>query len=220
MKKLLFVVFAALVVAVGASADARAQQCEPSIALDFHAEEIVKSTAEVRAYDPAKGGRMVHESNDNYVLYAISKKDRDEWLGRWKDFQRGSTCDKVDPALDELAVAVKEKMGKAMPRAADFQFHDPAAERVIMTLFEDSKTIKVNKIGLDSAGWSIQRGDNGLPSYRYKDGFAWVKDTSENQPYCHLYSVRVKEDYAGGGTYNTKMYRSSAQDSIIGCPAK
>jgi hypothetical protein len=198
---------------------ASAQRCEPNVGLDFHAQEIKKSTQEVNAYDPVRGGNMVHESNDNYILFALSKKERDEWLARWKTFQRGGVCDNIDPALDELAAAVAAKIGNSSPRAEDFKFHDPAAEKVLMTLFEGSKTIKVNKIGLDTAAWQIQKDDSGLPSYRYKDGYVWARDTAEDQPYCHLYSARIKQDYAGGGTYNTQIYRSSAQDRMIGCPA-
>lgn len=196
-----------------------AQQCEPNVGLDFHVKDINRSTEEVKAYDPVRGGNMVHESNDNYILYALSKKERDEWLGRWTTFKRGGVCDNVDPALDALAAAVAAKMGNSSPRADDFKFHDPAAEKELMTVFEGSKTIKVHKIGLDTAGWQIQKGDDGLPSYRYKDGYVWVRDTAEDQPYCHLYSARVNEDYSGGGTYSTKIYRSSAQDRMIGCPA-
>lgn len=197
----------------------KAQDCEPNPGLDFHAKDIERSTEEVKAYDPVRGGNMVHESNDNYILFALSKSARDEWLGRWTGFKRGGPCDKIDPALDALAAAVKEKIGNSSPRAEDFKFHDPASERVLMTLFEDSKTTRVIKIGFDSAAWQVQKGDDGLPSYRYKDGFVWARDTAEDQPYCHLFSARVKEDYAGGGTYSTKIYRSSAQDRMIGCPA-
>ncbi len=197
----------------------RSQECEPNPGLDFHAKDIERSAEEVKAYDPARGGNMVHESNDNYILYALSKKERDEWLGRWTSFKRGGPCDKVDPALDALAAAVAAKIGSSKPRAEDFRFHDPASERVLMTLFENSKTTKVIKIGFDTAAWEIQRGDDGLPSYRYKDGYVWARDTAEDQPYCHLYSARVKQDYAGGGTYSSKIYRSSAQDRMIGCPA-
>src|SRR5260221_9765602 len=129
---------------------ASAQRCAPNVGLDFHAKEIKKSTQEVNAYDPVRGGNMVHESNDNYILFALSKKERDEWLARWKTFQRGGVCDNVDPALDELAAAVAAKIGNSSPRAEDFKFHDPAAEKGLMTLFEGSKAIKGHKIGLDT----------------------------------------------------------------------
>jgi hypothetical protein len=204
------------VVSVGGT---HAQDCEPNVGLDFHAKDIDRSTEEVKAYDPLKGGNMVHESNDNYILFALSKSARDEWLGRWKDFKRGGPCDKIDPALDALAAAVAAKIGTSSPRAEDFRFHDLAGEKVLLTLLEAPKTTKVFKVGFDSATWAIQKDDSGLPSYRYKDGYIWARDTAEDQPYCHLFSARVKEDYAGGGTYGTKMYRSSSQDRMIGCPA-
>ncbi len=195
-----------------------AQDCEPNIALDFHVKDIQKSQAEVEAYDPARGGSMVHESNDNYVLYAMSKKDRDEWLARWKTLVRNAPCDKIDPALDALAAAVAKKMGKITPNADYFKFRDPAAEKMMMTVFKNSPTIKVYKIGVETAGWQIQKDDSGLPSYRYKDANVYFRDTADDQPYCHLSNARIKQDYSGGGTYNSQLYRSSAQDTMMGCP--
>ena len=52
-----------------------AQDCEPNIALDFHVKDIQKSQAEVEAYDPARGGSMVHESND-CILHVSIGRDR------------------------------------------------------------------------------------------------------------------------------------------------
>ena len=202
----------------GLSSTTNTAQCPSNIALDFHADDIKKSQTEVEAYDTARGGSMVHESNDNYMLYAVSKKARDEWLSRFKSLQRGGPCDKIDPALDALAAAVAAKIGKLTPTSEDFKFRDPASEKVLMTEFKGSTTIKVHKIGLETAGWLIQKDDSGLPSYRYKDANVWFRDTSDDQPYCHLYSAVVKQDYAGGGTYSTEIYRSSAQDTMMGCP--
>lgn len=202
----------------GLSSTTNTAQCPSNITLDFHADDIKKSQTEVEAYDTARGGSMVHESNDNYMLYAVSKKARDEWLSRFKSLQRGGPCDKIDPALDALAAAVAAKIGKLTPTSEDFKFRDPASEKVLMTEFKGSTTIKVHKIGLETAGWLIQKDDSGLPSYRYKDANVWFRDTSDDQPYCHLYSAVVKQDYAGGGTYSTEIYRSSAQDTMMGCP--
>ena len=47
----------------------------------------------------------------------------------------------------------------------------------------------------------------------------YFRDTSEDHKFCHLYNARVKQDYSGGGTYSTEIYRSSVQDTMIGCPA-
>ncbi len=214
----LFLITAAVICTIGIGRMA-AQECESNIALDFHVKDIQKSQSEVGAYNPARGGSMVHESNDNYILYAMSKTARDEWLGRWKTLVRNSPCDKIDPALDALAAAVATKLGSVTPQPAFFKFHDPASEKVMMTAFTNPATIKVYKIGVETAGWQIQKDDSGLPSYRYKDANVYFRDTSEDHKFCHLYNARIKQDYSGGGTYSTEIYRSSVQDTMIGCPA-
>lgn len=196
----------------------RGQECDVPMVIGYHTSEVIKSTEEVKSYDPKVRTWMVHATNDNYILYATSKKARDEWLGNWKDFKRFDACDKLDPALDALAVAVKEKIGSRIPDAGDFRFHDPVAEKLMMTIFDDQKDMKVIKIGLDSAAWSIQKDDSNFPSYRYKDGYIWARDMSEPGPSCHLFNVRVKQDYSGGGRYDAKMYRASALDNMTGCP--
>ena len=58
-----------------------------------------------------------------------------------------------------------------------------------------------------------------LPPYRYKYAGVYYRDSNDEHPYCHVAAVRVKQDHAGGGTYSREMYRSSAEDSLIGCPA-
>jgi hypothetical protein len=212
--------FSLLMIAAGCFSvrAARAQECDISGVVQFHTNEIIKSTEEAKIYDPKTRLWMVHPTNDNYVLYATSKTARDEWLGMMK-IKRGDPCDKIDPALDALAIVVKEKMKNMAPNAADFRFHDPVAEKIMLTALDDQKNMKVIKIGLDSATWDIQKDSSNFPSYRYKDGYIWARDTSESEPSCHLFNIRVKQDYAGGGTYSGKMYRASALDNMTGCPA-
>jgi len=87
-----------------------------------------------------------------------------------------------------------------------------------MDYFKNTATMKIHRIGVGSAGWLIQKDSDGLPSYRYKFANIYFRDSSDDHPYCHRVSVRVKQDYAGGGTYSTEIYRSSADDELFGCP--
>ncbi|MGI8810994.1 MAG: hypothetical protein ACR2IH_00505 [Pyrinomonadaceae bacterium] len=192
---------------------------EKSPAVDYHVGDIKKMQAEVEAYDPKEGGTMVHESNYNYVLYAVSKTAREKWLNDFGYTERGGPCDIISPALDSLAKAVDAKMASSAPSPALFKFRDAASEKVLMNYFKTPATIKVYKIGFDTAGWQTAKDDYGLPQYRYKDGNIYVRDTTDDQPYCHVYSARVKQDYAGAGTYSTEIYRTSAFDAMVGCPA-
>ena len=218
MKRFFTVILSVTAVGLIGAGAVPAQECEVPMVVGFHTSEVIKSTEEVKTYDPKVRTWMVHPTSDNYVLYATSKKARDEWIGAMKGFTRFDACDKLDPALDALAVAVKAKMGNMAPNAADFRFHDPVAEKLMLTIFKDEPSMKVIKIGLDSATWSIQKDSSNFPSYRYKDGYIWARDTSEPEPSCHIFNVRVKQDYSGGGRYSPEIYRASALDNMTGCP--
>jgi len=124
----------------------------------------------------------------------------------------------LDAALDELAVTVAKKLPIYKPAAAAFQFRNPVAEKLLMSYFKNTATMKIHRIGVGSAGWLIQKNDDGLPSYHYKYANVYFRDSSDDHPYCHRVSVTVKQDYAGGGTYSTETYRSSADDELFGCP--
>ncbi len=88
-----------------------------------------------------------------------------------------------------------------------------------MNYFKNLATIKVHRIGVDSAGWQIQKDDYGLPSYHSKTAYVYIRDSSDDHPYCRVVSATIKQDYSGGGTFNTETYRSSAFESLFGCPA-
>ncbi len=74
-------------------------------------------------------------------------------------------------------------------------------------------------IGADTAGWNIEKGNSEiLPSYRCKTVKVYFRDPNDDHPCCHVVSARVKQDYAGGGRYNSEIYRSGVSDEIFGCP--
>jgi hypothetical protein len=125
----------------------------------------------------------------------------------------------LDPVLDALAASAAKKLPAYKPRTAAFQFRDPVAEKLLMSYFKNSPTVKVHRIGLASAGWQIQKDNYDLlPSYRFKAVYAYVRDSSDDHPYCRVVRATIKQDYAGDGKYSTETYRSSASDDLFGCP--
>jgi len=66
---------------------------------------------------------------------------------------------------------------------------------------KNASTVKIHKIGLEGAVWLIDKNDFGIPTDRFKRGYIWARDTSDDHPYCHVYTIIIQQDYAGGGTY-------------------
>jgi hypothetical protein len=193
--------------AVGEKESLRASE---SVWLRAHLENIAKKQKQVD-----EQGDMSSETNDNYLMYAVSARARAKWLeGDTLEFKPN-----LDPVLDALAASVAKKMPDYKPLAAAFQFRDPVAEKLLMNYFKNPATVKAHRIGLDTAGWQIQKDNyNLLPSYRYKTAYAYVRDSSDDHPYCRVVRATIKQDYAGGGTFSTQTYRSSAMEDLFGCP--
>lgn len=185
-----------------------------SVYMKMYLEDIKKMQKEVDEYNPAERNYFVSTSTADYLLFAVSKREREKWLADSMEFKPT-----LDPLLDALAASAAKKLPLYKPNASWFKFRNPAAEKLILGIFKSPGTIKVHQIGLEDANWEIQKDNYGLlPSYRYKHANVYYRDSSDDHPYCRVASVRVKQDYAGGGTYSAKMYRSGANFGVIGCP--
>lgn len=198
-----------------AVAGEQSRRTSESVYMKMYLEDIKKMQKEVDEYNPAARNYFVSVSTADYLLFAVSKRERAKWLTDSEEFKLT-----LDPLLDALAASAAEKLPLYKPGATGFKFRDAAAEKQLMSVFKNPATIKVHRIGVGSAGWEIQKDSYGLlPSYRFKYANVYYRDSSDDHPYCRVASVRVKQDYAGGGRYSTETYRSSAEFGLIGCPA-
>ena len=185
-----------------------------SVYMKMYLEDIKKMQREVDEYDPAERNYLVSTSTADYLLYAVSKRERAKWLADSPEFKPT-----LDPLLDELAASAAKKLPLYKAGPSWFKFRDAAAEKQLMGIFKTAATIKVHSIGVEEAGWQIQKDNYGiLPSYRYKNANVYYRDSIDDHPFCRVASVRVKQDYAGGGRYSTETYRSGARFAVIGCP--
>ena len=185
-----------------------------SVYMKMYLEDIKKMQNEVNSYDGAERNYFVSTSTADYLLFAVSKRERAKWLEDSPEFKPT-----LDPLLDALAGSAAEKLPRYKPAATWFKFRDPAAEKQLMGIFKTPATIKVHRIGVEDSGWDIQKDNYGiLPLYRSKNANVYYRDSSDDHPFCRVASVRVKQDYAGGGRYSPGIYRSSARFTIVGCP--
>lgn len=191
---------------------------KPDIRLSIFLDDISKAKSEVDRYTPADFLYLVSAGgNSEALLRAVSPKAREEWSKQW--LKNADSRAEFNTAWDELAAAAAKKLPLYKPSPKSFQFKYPAGEKLLMDYFKNTATLKIFRIGTDTAGWDIQKDNNDfLPTYRYKSMRVYLRDTSDDHPYCHVISARVKQDYAGGGAYNQSIYRSSVNDEIIGCP--
>ena len=190
---------------------------KPDFRLPVFLDFINKAKTEVDRYTPQDFLYLVSGGgNSDALLRAVSPKARAEWSKEW--LKNDDSRKEFNAAWDELAKAAAKKIPMYKPSPKDFQFRYPAGEKLLMDYFKNSSTLKIFRTGTDTAGWDIQKDSSNFPSYRYKDVRVYLRDSSDDFPYCRVVTARVKQDYAGGGTYNPKIYRSSVSEEVVGCP--
>ncbi|MEZ5429049.1 MAG: hypothetical protein R2747_22575 [Pyrinomonadaceae bacterium] len=185
-----------------------------------HLDKITKLTTKVEGFNPRKDTRLFQNDDEEYALYAISKKVRDKFFEVNKEIfgDRNSPNNPLDPALDKLSDAVAEKLPGFIPHRNNFAFHNAAYEKMMRGRLRNLSTLTIHQIGLFDRNWIISKNDYGIPVKRYKQGFVWARDSADDHPYCHLYLVDITQDYSGGGTYDS-AYALYDGDKLFGCPA-
>jgi hypothetical protein len=191
---------------------------KPDFRLPVFLSDIKKAQSEAERYAPGEYLYLVSAGDaSDELLRAVSRRAREEWAKEW--LKTPASRAEFDAEWDKLAAIAAKKIPSYKPSAASFQFRDPTGERLLMGALKNPSTLKIFRIGTDTAGWNIQKENDGiLPSYRYKSVRVYLRDPNDDHPYCRVVSARVKQDYAGGGRYNSEVYRSSVSEEIYGCP--
>lgn len=191
---------------------------KPDFRLPVFLSDIRKAQEEAARYSPADFLYLVSAGGPSeQLLYAVSRREREEWAKRW--LKSPASRAEFDAEWDKLAAIAANKIPTYKPSAASYRFRDPVGERLLMGSLKNPSTLKIFRIGTDTAGWEIQKDNNDLlPSYRYKTMKVYFRDPSADHPYCRVVSARIKQDYAGGGRFNSEVYSSSVSEEIFGCP--
>lgn len=183
--------------------------------LEILLELIDKRKREVETFDPAERTQLVTMSTPELFLPAISMRARAAYYKRDQLNERQQAA--MNPALDSLAAAAGKKLSLYKPDATLFGFHNPSAESLMKQSLKNAATLKVHRSGIKEAVWLIEKNELGIPLDRFKHGYIWARDNGDDHPYCHLYTIHVQQNYAGGGTYGAVFARLS-DDVIVGCP--
>lgn len=175
--------------------------------------DIEKAKVQVEQYNPHDQLRLVSEALHPWLYRAVSLQARNAYYN-----DKGVGLKPyLDPALDALAAAAKQKLPGYVPGPTNFSFHNAVEEKMITTNVKTQYN-QVIRTGLVNSTWRIDKNEFGIPRARYKWGKAYVKVIAPDYPYCWLESVNIVQDYAGGGTYG-KSYANWVGEELVGCPA-
>lgn len=177
--------------------------------------------ADIDSYTPEGKIYLVRSPLAPWLLRAVSQKARDAYAidKKFQDWRKANAGNKYDTGLDDLAASAAQKLPAYIPGPKNFAFRDAAMEKMTKGNLKNFSTLTVHKIGLFHSTWVIEKDSSGFPANRYREGYIWARDSSDDHPYCHLYGFVVQQDYAGGGTYGATGVIFNT-DALFGCPAK
>jgi hypothetical protein len=153
----------------------------------------------------------------SWMLRAVSKKAREDYIATQKGWNTNAgAVSKINTALDELKTICSPKIAMLKMENNLFQYHDAASEALMKGYLKNPGLLKILKTGISDADWLIEKNDLGIPLYRYKRGTMWVRNNTDDHPYCKGLFFVIKQDYSGGGTYG-KSFISEYSEELKGC---
>ena len=183
-----------------------------------HRDTVNEVLKQVRAYKPGSGGRIVSGSGYEYDWFnaSISSKLRAEKMKSWTNLQPQYRR-WFDAKLDEIGKIATEKLSSYLPAANAFPVRNPAEERLMKGALSEMQGVTVHRIGLQSATWTIDKNELGIPKNRFKYGAVYGKNPNADDPFCEVWYVNIIQDYAGGGTWGSS-YARWVKSETFGCP--
>ena len=198
-----------------------APQEEPYKRVDARIRLFRDEVKEVRrsAEDADSVLELIIAQKQEWVLRAISPKEREEFFTKWGELMSPEDKQFFTTELDGISAAITQKISQKKPNPSLFTLHNPADEKMMRGELASTPGLIIHKIGMSRTTWAIGKNEWGLIINRYKQGTAWVRNPASDDPFCRLYDVNIIQDYAGGGTYGAS-YASSVGVSYAPCPAE
>lgn len=186
--------------------------------LGLFLDEIGKAQKEVERYNANDYMYLVGGTSAEWLMRAVSPKDRSEWTEKWKVLMTPSVQKRFDEAFQNLSASAALKLPSYNSSLNKYSVHNPVEEKMMKGVLTRIADYKIYSVGLQERTWLIDKNDYGLPTARYKHGVIWLRDTKSDHPYCYASYINIKQDYAGGGTYGAS-YARFIEDELVGCPA-
>jgi hypothetical protein len=190
----------------------------PEIAkmFEFYLKEIASAKQAAESFTGGTSG-LYNGTTYSWMYRAVSKKAREEYIATQKGWNTNAgSIAKLNTALDDLKNSCSSKISLLKMENNLFQYKDAAGEALMKGYLKNPAILKIHKIGISDADWQIEKNNIGIPLYRYKRGNMWVRNNTDDHPYCKGLFFVIKQDYSGGGTYG-KSFISEYSEELRGC---
>ena len=178
-------------------------------------DDLNKIIEKVNATDRSKVTYLVSPSEVDWLLRAVSMKEREKWA---KDFFKPGAEGKKEfyQKLDALSTSCARNIPTFIPDPSNFISHNDAYEAAMKKALPDITKTKVHQIGFAQQEWDIQEDNQHVPLKRSMIGYIWGKNSADDFSYCRLYQIKITQDYVSGGKYGESK-ALFLESWLVGC---
>ncbi len=153
-----------------------------------------------------------------YMFCAVSASQRKDWFERMNGLHLDEeSIKKLNSALDDLKTVCASKLSLVKIPDWHFKYSASGLETVMKNHLKNSSALTIHKTGSSDADWVIEKNSLGVILYRYKRTYMWIRNPSNDHPYCKSLTYVIKQEYAGGGNYGASVV-SEYYEQLCGCP--
>jgi hypothetical protein len=154
----------------------------------------------------------------DYMFCAVSDNERKDWINRMTGFNTDvESVKKINAAFDDLKTVCASKISLVKIPDWHWAYSATGLETVMKNHLKNSSSLTIHKTGCGDADWQIEKNEFGIPLYRYKRTYMWIRNPSSDHPYCKSLTFVIKQEYSGGGAYGGSTVKEYYEE-ICGCP--
>jgi hypothetical protein len=188
----------------------------------FFLQDISKAKAQVDKYvSPQYQLFLVDAAGEDWLFRAVSKIEREKWFNTLTNARFTPEQSKqINDSLDALGVAAAKKLPVFKPLEKIFAYGTPEEKEMMKGKINDIQTVTIHKIGLADEVWQVVKDNSGIPKYRWRAGYVWIRGNNKtitDHPYCRILNINISQSYQGGGTYGAS-YAGFQTRYLSGCP--
>lgn len=192
-------------------------KCGHTIWFSHHLGEVNQRIKDLETFTLGRK-YLVHSSNYDHLLYAVSPSARTKWLSG-ANAEAFGECPELQTAYCKLATLAEEKIPLYPANTKAYPNKDSGDFKLMKGKIKELSAHSIFYMGIQEESWLIEKNGLGIPTARYKHGMAWVRYAPDDHPFCRAYYINLIQDYSGGGSYGD-TYANFIEDTLVGCPEK
>lgn len=177
--------------------------------------QIDKLKATAQNFKGGTEGLYVGMSAEEWGFRSVSATARAKFLEKVGTNMSDRLKNQLSGMLDEIKPILEAKIPLLKPDPRNFSASASALESRMKALLKPNVT--VFRSGMGSSDWSITKKPSGIPDFRARYGYLYIRDKDADHRFCEVVRYYFREPYDGSAYGAVEV--SVSESYLVGCPA-